>query len=180
MKPEIIRLALYDRSRSVYDQSPQLFSLEKTKEDYSVLNTSIIQTGLKKISFAIQALDRMKKRGSADGVYSAKLFFDNKPIIGFVLDSIDYNETVYMNAQIDYKLHYYGGPYLQHLSQLPGDHGVVYKPVNGNGGIDLADTSLHLVHIEVKDAYQNMSQLNFMIQYVDSLAKPVLADSIQL
>jgi hypothetical protein len=179
IKPEIIRLALYDRSRSVYEQSPQLFSIEKTKEDYGISNNTIIQTGLKKISFAIQAIDRMKKGGSADGIYAAKLFFDNKPITSFVLDSIDYNETVYMNAQIDYKFHYYGGVYLQHLSQLPGDHGVVYKPISGNGVIDLTDTSFHLVHIEVKDAYQNMSQLNFMIQYVDSLNKPVLLDSVQ-
>lgn len=179
IKPEIIRLALYDRSRSVYDQNPRLFSLEKGADDYSVSNSPVIQTGLKKISFAIQAVDRMKKGGSADGIYAAKLFLDNKPVTGFVLDSIDYNETAYMNAQIDYKLRYYGGVYVQHLSQLPGDHGVVYKPVNGNGVIDLADTSLHLVHIEVKDAYQNTSQLNFMIQYVDSLATPVLPDSTQ-
>ena len=177
MKPEIIRLAMYDRNKSVYDQNPQLFSLGKIKEDYTISNSSIIQTGLKKISFAIQTVDRMKKGGSADGIYSAKLFLDNKPIIGFVLDSIDYNETLYMNAQIDYKLHYYGGPYVQHLSQLPGDHGVVYKPINGNGVIEFTDTNLHLVHIEVRDAYQNMSQLNFMIQYADSLTKPTLPDS---
>ena len=80
MKPELIRLALYDRSRSVYEQTPQLFSLEKTPDGYCIVNTAVIQTGLEKISFAIQAIDRMKKGGSADGIYAANLFFDNKPI----------------------------------------------------------------------------------------------------
>ena len=176
--PEIIRLAIYDRSHSVYDQSPQLFLLEKTKDGYIISGSSVIQTGLNRISFAIQSVDRMKKSGSADGIYSAKLFFDNKPVIGFVLDSVDYNETAYMNAQIDYRLRYYGGVYLQHLSQLPGDHGVVYKPINGNGVIKLSDTGFHLVHIEVKDAYFNESQLDFIVRHVDSLAKTIPTDSI--
>lgn len=169
--PQLIRLGLYDRSRSVYDQPPQLFILKKTDSGYIVDDDAILQTGFKRISFAIQAIDRMKKTGSADGIYSAKIFFDNKPLIAFVLDSMDYNETAYINAQIDYKLHYNSGEYLQHLSQLPGDHGVVYKKINNDGIIDLSDTNVHFVTIEVKDAYQNSSRFNFKVQYEDSLAR---------
>ncbi|MFI5133827.1 MAG: M23 family metallopeptidase [Chitinophagales bacterium] len=172
--PDLIRLAMYDRSLSVYEQDPQLFSLKKTDSGYIIPNIPVIQTGLKKISFAIQAFDRMSNSSGPDGIYAAKIYFGNKPLIGFVLDSIDYNETVYMNAQIDYRFRYNGGAYLQHLSQLPGDHGVAYKPMNSDGVINLMDSSFHLVHIEVKDAYNNKSQLNFMVQYIDSLAKLTL------
>jgi hypothetical protein len=172
--PDLVRLAMYDRSLSVYEQDPQLFSLKKTDSGYIIPTIPVIQTGLKKISFAIQAYDRMSNSKNPDGIYAAKIYFDNKPLIGFVLDSIDYNETVYMNAQIDYKFRCNGGAYLQHLSQLPGDHGVVYKQINGDGIINLADSSFHLIHIEVRDAYFNRSQLNFMVQYVDSLARPVI------
>jgi hypothetical protein len=62
-----------------------------------------------------------------NGIYSAELFFDDQPQISFVLDSIGYNETSYLNAHIDYKYRYDGGSFLQHLSQLPGDRGPVYK-----------------------------------------------------
>ena len=177
--PEIIRLAMYDRSRSVYEQSPQLFSLQKTNNGYIIPGVPVIQTGLKKISFAIQAYDKMSQSKSPDGIYTAKIYFDNRPVSGFVLDSIDYDETVYMNAQIDYKLRYNDGIYFQHLSQLPGDHGVVYKKTRGDGLINLADTGFHLIHIEAKDAYFNTSQLNFMIQYNDSIAQPFFADTSQ-
>jgi hypothetical protein len=87
-----------------------------------------------------------------------------------VLDSIDYNETVYVNAQMDYKHDYYGGVYVQHLSQLPGDHGVVYKQIMSDGVLNLYDTLTHTISIEVKDAYFNTSQLNFAVQYIDSLS----------
>ncbi len=178
--PEIAQLAIYDRSISVYNQDPQLFSLKKTADSSYVLSdNSVIQTGFRKISFAIQAFDRMKKSGSADGIYSAKIYFDNKPVISFVLDSIDYDESAYVNAQIDYKYRYNGGPYLQHLSMMPGDPGVVYKKINGDGIFYLNDTGFHLIHIDVRDAYNHRSQLNFMIQHVDSLEKPETADTLE-
>ncbi|MGH2566683.1 MAG: M23 family metallopeptidase, partial [Ginsengibacter sp.] len=178
--PEILQLAVYDRNISVYQQDPELFSLKKnTDSEYTIASTPVILTGLRKLSFAIQAIDRMKKAGSADGIYSAKFFFDNKPVIAFVLDSIDYDEAAYVNAQIDYKYRYNGGSYLQHLSLMPGDHGVVYKKINGDGIINLNDTGFHLVHIEVRDAFNNISKLDFMIQYVDSLNKSEALDTLQ-
>lgn len=180
VSPEIIRLALYDRRISVYDQYPELFALKKrANSGYVLASPSVIQTGLKKISFAIQAIDRMKRSGGADGIYSAKIFFDNKQAIGFVLDSISYDESAYVNAQIDYKYRYKGGVYLQHLSLMPGDHGVVYKKMNGNGVFNLTDTGFHLVHIEVRDAFNHLSQLNFMIQHVDSLEKQMPTDTLE-
>jgi hypothetical protein len=71
---------------------------------------------------------------------------------------------------VDYKYRYIGGAWLQHLSQLPGGHAVAYRPINGDGIINLADTEIHLITIEVKDAFNNVSQLNFSIQHDDSLA----------
>ncbi len=37
----------------------------------------------------------------------------------FFIDSVDYIETHVINAQVDYKYDYNGGPSLQHISQLP-------------------------------------------------------------
>ena len=99
-------------------------------------------------------------------------------MIGFRLDSISYAETGYLNAHIDYKYRYNGGPYFQHLSQFPGDHGGMYHPVSGDGVIYLTDTDAHPVRVVVKDAYQNISTLNFLIQYNPDLAKPA-ASSLQ-
>ena len=40
---------------------------------------------------------------------------------------MDYNETDYVNAHVDYKYRYNGGPYLQLLFKLPGDNGRAYR-----------------------------------------------------
>ncbi|HEX7902291.1 MAG TPA: M23 family metallopeptidase [Chitinophagaceae bacterium] len=169
--PSLVKLALYDRSKSVYEQTPQFFPLKNTDSGYIIPKLPLLKTGLNKISFGIQAYDRTSGSANADGVYSAKLIVDEVPQIMFVIDSIDYDQTTYMNAQIDYKYRSNGGPFVQHLSRLPGDHGGVYHPINADGVIFLTDTTIHTVTIDVRDAYNNISKLNFLVQYNDSLAK---------
>jgi len=169
--PVIIKLAMYDRSKSMHAQTPVLFLLKKTDSGYIIPKQPVIKTGLDKVSFAIQAHDRMSAGGSDNGIFSAKLYLDDEPQISFVLDSIDYDETTDINAHIDFRYDYNGGVYLQQLSQLPGDHCPVYKHIKGDGVISLSDTVIHLISVDVKDAQGNTSQLNFSIQHDDSLVK---------
>lgn len=171
--PTLLRLAVYDRSKSIYSQTPVLYSLKNTDSGYIIPRQELIKTGFDKISFGIQAYDRIEKGGSVDGIYSAKLTLDDKPVISFVLDSIGFEERVYMNAHIDYRYDYRGGPYLQLLTVLPGNRSNVYKEFSSDGLIQFSDTDLHSVNIDVRDAHNNISQLNFFIRYDDSLASPM-------
>lgn len=171
LRPTIQKLVVYDRNKSVYEQTPVFHTAKNTDSGYILPKEMLMKTGLSKISFGLQAYDKMTTRSSENGIYSAKLFFDDEEQVRFLLDSIDYDETVYMNAQIDYKYKYNGGSYLQHLSKLPGDHGPVYKKIYGDGVITFTDTLVHTVHIEVSDAHGNISQLKFQVQFDDSLAK---------
>jgi murein DD-endopeptidase MepM/ murein hydrolase activator NlpD len=139
--PTITRLAMYDRSISVYEQSPIFFPVKKKDSSYIIPKTPLIKTGLNKMSFALQMYDKMNEGGSQDGVFSAQLYVDNELQIGFMLDSIDYVETGYVNAQIDYKLDYNGGGYVQHLSQLPGHKGVEYYQIKNDGVLSFSDRS---------------------------------------
>ena len=168
--PTLVKLALYDRSFSVYEQTPKFYPLKKGPGGYTISSLTVLKTGLTKLSFAIQAYDRISGSNNQDGIYSAKLFVDNKPVVGFEIDSVGYDATRYMNAQIDYRYKYNGGPYLQHLSQLPGDFGPVYTQYNGDGTIVLSDTLVHDIRIEIGDAYSNKSQVNFSVQYDGNLA----------
>jgi hypothetical protein len=172
VRPSLIKLAVYDRSHSVLEQTPRFYPLKNTDSGYILPKIPVLQTGLNKLSFAIQAFDKMSGSTNPNGVYSAVIFFDEEPLVGFTLDSIDYDDTEYMNAQIDYHYRHNGGTFLQHLSRLPGDKGAVYHTMNGDGVIHLPDTNIHQIRIEVKDANMNVSNLNFALQYNDSLSVP--------
>ncbi len=170
--PTLSKLAIYDRSGSIYEQQTNYFPLKKENGGYVVLKTPVIRTGLNKISFAVQTFDRISGSKNENGIFSAQLFFDDQPVIRFAFDSISYKETSYLNAHIDYKFRFNGGVFFQHLSRLPGNKSGVYYPSGDDGVVYLNDTAVHAIRIVVKDAYQNETQLNFLIQHDNGIERP--------
>lgn len=158
--PTILRLAVYDRHVSTYSQSPKLFGLKKINGKYTTTQP-VITVNTDKVSFGISANDKITRTSSPNGIYEAILYFDEKAVTGFEIDSITYDETRYVNAHIDYKTKAEGGPFIEHLSRLPGYPQGVYKDFSGDGVIELRDDSVHQIKIVVKDVYANISILEF-------------------
>jgi murein DD-endopeptidase MepM/ murein hydrolase activator NlpD len=161
--PDILRLAVYDRCISTYEQTPRFYTLKKINGVYTTYSPLLIHN-TDKVSFAITAYDRYSGSTNKNGVYEADLYDNETPVIGFQMDSISYDETRYLNAHIDYKLRSAGGPFVQHLSRLPGYSNGIYKEAAGNGVINLENDSIHQIKIEVKDVNGNTSFLKFGIQ----------------
>jgi hypothetical protein len=165
--PTIVRIAMYDRNISVFDQNPLLFKLTKAGNTYSVPE-KIINTNLTKLSFSVQAYDTRNGTANQDGIYSAGLFFDDKEISSFYIDSVDYNDTRYMNCQVDYKMAASGGAWMQHIQKLSGDHGGLYYDLGDNAVIHLQDTLLHHVKMIVSDAKGNNATINVAVKNAGS------------
>jgi hypothetical protein len=161
--PSVVRLAMYDRNRSTYQQSPQLLNIQRTRN-----NT--IKVGSNKISFAVGATDRFSGSNNPNGIYSATVYVDGQPVSSFTHDNIGYDETRYINAQIDYPYDARGGASLQHITPLPGATEVAYNTYGGDGIIYLDDNEPHAVLIEVSDANNNITRIPFRVQYVGSVA----------
>jgi len=166
--PTLFRLAIYDRNKSTWEQNPQIVLLRKQGSSYAVPN-NLIRIGFDKISFAIGAVDRLSGTNNPNGIYSAKIMFDGKPISAFELDNISYNDTRYINAQLDYAYKTKRGSSLQHITPLPGAQDVVYNLFGGDGLVHLNDTTDHEIFIEIKDANGNSSTIRFRIQFEESL-----------
>ncbi|UEG50979.1 M23 family metallopeptidase [Ferruginibacter lapsinanis] len=161
--PDILRLAVYDRSISTYEQTPKIYPLKKVNGIYMPsMSTLILNTD--KVSFAITAYDRYTGSTNQNGIYEAVLYDNNEAVIGFQMDSISYDETRYLNAHVDYKLRSSGGPFVQHLSRLPGYTYGIYKDVTGDGVINIGDENTHQIKIVVKDPNGNTSQVKFDVR----------------
>jgi murein DD-endopeptidase MepM/ murein hydrolase activator NlpD len=163
-KPTILRLAMYDGNKSVYEQSPKIFAVRKVKGVLTIPGT-IITTSLSKVMFAVSAFDTESGTPNHNGIYEASLYDNNKAEIGFQMDDISYANTRNVNAHFDYKTKTNGGPYLQQLFRLPGYTNSIYYSLKNEGVIDLGDGAVHQMKIEVKDGYGNASGLNFSVKY---------------
>ena len=160
--PDVLRLAVYDRCKSTYEQTPKIYPLKKVNGVYvPAAGNLVINT--EKVSFAITAYDRYTGSTNQNGIYEAVLFDDEVEVAGFQLDSISYADTRYLNAHIDYKLRANGGSYLQHLSRLPGNRSSIYKSDASDGIIDLETKQAHTIKINVADPNGNTSSIRFNI-----------------
>ncbi len=161
--PVVMRLAVYDRTKSTYEQTPRMYPLKKVKGVYTTV-PAVLSLPTHKVSFAITAVDRYTGSTNQNGIYEASLYDNGEPVVGFQIDSISYDETRYMNAHVDFKLKTSGGPWVQHLSRLPGYTNGIYKEVSGDGAIDISDNEAHSIKIEVKDTEGNEAVIAFAVQ----------------
>ncbi|MGN6420514.1 MAG: M23 family metallopeptidase [Pseudobacter sp.] len=163
--PRILRMGIYDRSKSIYEQSARLFPAKATGGTRYTTTPELITVSSPNISFGIGAFDTHTGSTNLNGIFESILFVDEQPVVAFQMDNISYNDTRYLNAHIDYRTKAGGGPWLQQLFDLPGYINSIYKNVKNNGVIDLSDGAIHTVRIEVKDTYLNTSTLHCRVQY---------------
>jgi hypothetical protein len=161
--PVVIRLAVYDRCLSTYEQRPKIYSLKKVGGIYVPAAGGKISINTEKVSFAITAFDQYSGSTNQNGIYEAILYDNETPVSGFQLDSISYAETRYLNAHIDYNYRAAGGPYLQHLSRLPGYKNSIYKSDGSDGVVSMEDEKQKAIKILVKDPNGNTSTIKFDI-----------------
>jgi murein DD-endopeptidase MepM/ murein hydrolase activator NlpD len=159
--PDMVRLAVYDRNRSTYEQSPMLVALSPKGGAYEP--AGVIRVATDRVSFALQATDRMSGTPNPNGIYRVRLLEGEKLLGGFSIDKVGYEETRYLNAHIDHRFKKSGGSYLQHLFRLEGDRLGIYLD-SLSDGIRLPDSSVRRFRIEVGDPYGNISVARISLQ----------------
>ncbi|HEY4336838.1 MAG TPA: hypothetical protein VGM89_13100, partial [Puia sp.] len=162
--PTLQRLAWYDRSQGIYEQSPHILPIH-----HSTLVPSLLIVPTTRISFALSAFDTQSGSANPNGIYEAALYVDDAPVIGFQMNNISYDYTRNINAHIDYKTRETGGPFLQQLFFLSGypSPSIYTWPVgaHGDGVVALEDGRIHAIRIIVRDTYGNESDCRFRVEY---------------
>lgn len=161
--PSVYRLYFYDRRYSTYQATPTPISIRGSNGNYTRDAMLVLPTP--KVSFGITTEDKYNISSFRYGIYSAELWWDDTLKCSFRLDNISYDETRYSNASIDYTTKLAGGPYIQHLSRLPGNATSIFTTIPNEGVITLTDTAIHNVRIDVKDAAGNTSVVTYKVRF---------------
>jgi hypothetical protein len=163
--PPVFRsLSVYDRNRSFYEQSPSFVPVSGNAGNY-VLGLPVLILKTPNPGFGISGFDTQSGSNNPNGIFQG-IIYDNGDIIsGFRMNEISYYDTRGINAHVDYPTHERGGPYYQLLFKMPGYNHSIYREAKPGGYLHLEDGSLHLIRIELKDAYGNISKLEFKVRY---------------
>jgi hypothetical protein len=116
-----------------------------------------------KIGFGIQAGDFYSGTGIMCGIYSAALLCDGKPVFGFKMNNLSFDNARFANSQVDYEELEVRHRWVQRLYRQPGNELDIYDPIIKDGILDLEDEKLHNIEIIVSDAFNNKSSLKFKV-----------------
>jgi Peptidase family M23 len=157
--PDVLKLAFYNRDKSIYDQAPFLVPLVKKNGSY---NAGDIRLPFERAMVAIQATDRITGFQNPNGIFSASIHHAGRMLSSFRLDNIGYDQTRGLNGHIDYLTRFKGGPYYQMLFP-PKALGV--EIYNGEGLQDHLDVppAYEEFEIRVSDAHGNTTTVDFRL-----------------
>ena len=116
------------------------------------------------IGFGIKTFDTANWSDNTNGVYDLSLFQDKNLVYNFNVEKLDFNETRYINAHIDYSEKNSGGGYFNRCYRLPGNQLSLYSNLQNDGVLSLAPEQISEVMIVAKDANLNPDTLVFYVR----------------
>lgn len=162
--PVPLKLAVYDRSVSFYNDTPDLYPLSKKGNSYGPAGDTLLvndQNGI-----GIEVNDFMNGSDNTLAFYTAEWYVDDVLQGRIRLDDIGYDETRYLHAYADYKSKQLKKIWLQCLFRLPGNQlDRIYEELNSDRGeIIMPDNEAHALLIKLTDVSGNESLVRCMIQ----------------
>lgn len=116
------------------------------------------------IGLGAHATDRLDGAGNVCGIYNLDLYCNKEQIFNHNLRFMDFDVSRYINIHKDYT-EYHKKRRNIHKNFLKGNNKLpIYGKIKNKGVIDVKPDSIYNVKYDIKDAYGNMSKLNFSIK----------------
>ena len=162
--PVFRSMAVYDRNKSFYEQTPYFIPLKGRTGRYDI-GRPVLVCKTANPGFGISGFDTQTGSKNPNGIYEGIIYDQGRAVSGFQMNRISYEQTRGINAHIDYPTHASGGPYYQLLFRMPGYTHSIYREAYPGAAIQLGDGQVHNIRIELFDAFGNKSILEFKVRY---------------
>lgn len=148
---------------------PVTFQVEQAPEGLRLSADEYVQV-FGKIGFEFEVSDFHNNSSSSLGIYSMQLTVDTQQIFSLKYDRLNFSDTRYVNAHIDYAAKIDEEGIFERCFRLPGDKLKIYEDTSSNGYFEFLSDGVHDVAVTVKDFAGNTSTLGFQLLSYSSLA----------
>lgn len=157
--PVITHVAVYANNNGEHQRLMVLKTQAINDSVYSLDDTIRIPANISTINIAFVAYDKAFSSDSNDvNIYAATLMNGADTIFNYSYDRLNFDDTKYVNAHIDYEAKFNYKIKLERCFRLPGDMFPAFKN-SGKGMISLADNEVSNPKLIVKDFAGNSSTL---------------------
>jgi Peptidase family M23 len=161
--PDIRDMKVYflDEQRQVIGS--KAFPLQKDKKGSIGIQGDTFRLGGWRVGFGIKAYDAMTGFKNDNGIYELSMHVDGELAYAYRMEELEFDETRYMNAHIDYPTQKRQGTWFHRLFLLPGNKLANYRATESKGAITLYQEKPVKIDIKVGDAHGNTSELHFYL-----------------
>jgi hypothetical protein len=161
--PRVHEIKLYQ-----YADNQQLAETKRvtlvSKTGYYGVAGDTLKIKTKNLGLAIKAYDHMDGTSNWNGIYTLDMLVDERPVYHFAVEKLDFTQTRYINAHIDYEERLSRSAYFHRCFLLPGNKLAMYNQVQENGKITLAEQQVRKVNIIAKDVAGNTTRAQFWVK----------------
>ncbi len=159
--PLLKQIKIFD----LVDGKSEIYDIKKLNNKYIVKDTISVNN---KIGIGIYTYDLSNDAYNKNGVNKIRLYIDSNLVYNFELDRLDFSTNKYINSHIDYEEKVNSKRKFHRCYRLPNNPLKNYKTLINNGNINIEENKIYDVILEVSDSYNNLSNLNFKLKYVDN------------
>ncbi len=160
LPPKIKTIAVYPASDKSYVNNEHRSITIPVSGEY-VANEITVHGA---IYFGIEAYDYLNYINSRNGIYSVKLFVDNKLILHTENRKFSYEHGRDINSMIDYKRRKTTNMRIQHSYIAPNNELYQYQKSENQGIIEFYDNKVHKVKYVVADIKGNQASVSFRVK----------------
>jgi Peptidase family M23 len=159
--PELRDMKVYflNEKREVLTSRP--LPLVRQKDGSYRVKGDTVRFGAWRIGLGVKSYDQQNLLRNDNGVYAISLRANDQPAYDWRIESLDFDETRYMNAHIDYAARQSYGAWFHRCFVLPGNKLSGYAPTGTLGAIALSREQPVKLHLKVSDAAGNTSSVTF-------------------
>lgn len=156
IQPRIDQLAIYTKPDSIYVLT-DLFNLKSplTRIDTICVDAPEIYVGYGGID---------PDSASSLGIYKTSVFMDDSLIYNYQFGRINFNDTKFVNAHIDYALLKKQKTEIQRCYKLDGNRCPIFN-TSGTGQITFNNSNYRNIKIDLVDYVGNKTSLNFVVKF---------------
>lgn len=171
--PDIRDMKVYflTEGREVITSKP--LPLQRDKKGVIGLEGDTVKFGAWRVGFGVKSYDHMNGMNNDNGVYAIELFADDKLAYEWRMGELNFDETRYHNAHIDYSAKKRFGAWFHRCFVLPGNLLNNYAPTETLGAIALYKDRPVKIRLKVTDAAGNVSAVSFWALRDEAIETPL-------
>jgi murein DD-endopeptidase MepM/ murein hydrolase activator NlpD len=169
MAPRFYELKIYSLDGARQTTHTQKINLTQLTDGSSKTPTSEIVVNSNFIGFGMKTYDLMDGNHNKIGLYNLILLQDDVPVFDYRMNQFSFDETRYVNAQMDFEEQHSMRSYIQRCYVLPGNQlSDTYQVRNNDGVIALNFNKSTKITFIAEDAYKNRNRMDFWVRRGES------------